>query len=205
MRIGIDFDNTIIDYNDIFVSLAGEYGWMELAGNANKQTVRDKVRELPDGENKWIKLQALAYGEKILEARPFGGALAFIKKCHAQAVPVFVVSHKTQYAELAEEKKDLRQQALIWLEQNGFFSEGTGLSGDNVFFDAEREGKLGHIKNLGCTHFIDDLQEVFAEPGFPQEVVRILFTHGGKAFGEVDYPVFANWKEIEGFIFDNDC
>ena len=31
------------------------------------------------------------------------------------------------------------------------------------------------IRALGCTHFIDDLEEVFLEPSFPSDVHKILF------------------------------
>ena len=53
LRIGIDFDNTLIDYDGVFVAAARERGLIgrEIAGS--KRAVRDAIRLLPDGELTW--------------------------------------------------------------------------------------------------------------------------------------------------------
>jgi hypothetical protein len=87
-----------------------------------------------------------------------------------------VISHKTQYASTDRDKKhDLRQKAMEWMEANQFFSEqGLGLKRDQVFFEETRSDKIARIRELGCTHFIDDLEETFAEPDFPR-IEKFLF------------------------------
>ena len=58
MRIGIDFDNTIITYDDVFRATALGRGLIkeDFAGRS-KQAIRDHIRLLPDGEIAWQRLQ----------------------------------------------------------------------------------------------------------------------------------------------------
>ena len=50
MRIGIDFDNTLIDYDEVFRVLARERGLIDDRFRGGKDAVRRAVRSLPDGE-----------------------------------------------------------------------------------------------------------------------------------------------------------
>ena len=122
MRIGIDFDNTIVDYSDIFTKQACRLGWIKAGGKKTKQEVRDMIKKLPDGEMKWKKLQGLVYGKFITDASPFEGVIEFIQRCRSEEIDVFVVSHKTEYVEALEEKVNLREAALNWLRANGFLN-----------------------------------------------------------------------------------
>jgi len=47
MLIGIDFDNTIITYDAVFVAAARERGLISEDFSAGKQAVRDFIRTLP--------------------------------------------------------------------------------------------------------------------------------------------------------------
>ena len=62
------------------------------------------------------------------------------------------------------------------MAERGFFcSNGFGIPIERVFFESTRAAKLERICALGCTHFIDDLEEVFSDPAFPARVLPILF------------------------------
>ncbi len=65
MRIGIDFDNTIVSYGASFVRAAVELGFLDAGTAAGKTAVRDALRALPDGEEKWRRLQRVVYGPAI--------------------------------------------------------------------------------------------------------------------------------------------
>ena len=110
MRIGIDFDNTIVEYGDIFMKQACRLGWIKGGEKRTKQHVRDLIRKLPDGEMKWKKLQGLVYGKRIIDANPFEGVMKFVHRCRSEHVDVFIISHKTEYAEAVEEKVNLRDK-----------------------------------------------------------------------------------------------
>jgi hypothetical protein len=65
LRIGIDFDNTIITYDDVFRAAAEASGLIGPGFSGNKQAVRDAIRLLPDGELAWQRLQGQVYGKGI--------------------------------------------------------------------------------------------------------------------------------------------
>lgn len=204
MRIGIDFDNTIIDYGDIFVKQAIELDWIKAGAPKTKQQVRDIVRKLPDGEMKWKKMQGLVYGKLIGSADPFEGVVKFIERCRRERIDVFIVSHKTEYVEALEEKINLREAALNWLRTKGFLDpEKSCLDESRIFFEHPRENKLDRIHKLKCTHFIDDLEDVLLEPQFPENVTRILFADHNGRDNHKPLAVCHSWKEIETLVFED--
>jgi hypothetical protein len=200
MHIGLDFDNTIIRYDDVFVAAAKERGLIPDGFEGSKQQVRDAIRLIEDGETSWQKLQGYVYGEGIGGASLFDGLGAFLRRAHANGDTVSIVSHKTEYGHYDPLRVNLRDAALGWMEAQGFFDpEGFGLSNENVHFGATREEKLAGIRASGVEVFIDDLEEVLDEPDFPAGVRKILFSQhpvSGKS-----YPVYATWSEITEAMF----
>ena len=95
MIIGLDFDNTIVGYDDLILRAAVSRGLVPAGQRANKKEVRDRIRELPDGEIEWQKVQALVYGPMMPEARMFEGVEPFVRGRY-KAGSVFAVSHKTE-------------------------------------------------------------------------------------------------------------
>jgi len=189
--IGIDFDNTLVTYDAIFRALALEAGLIGPEVPMNKRAIRDDVRRTW-GDLAWQALQGKAYGPRLAEAEPAAGARAFVDRCRAAGIPVLVISHKTAYATVDPSATPLRQAALDWLAAHGFMPLP-------VRFGATREEKLGHIRAAGCTHFIDDLEETFREPGFPSQVQGILYAPAGAAVQ--DLPVVRSWAEIMARFF----
>jgi hypothetical protein len=205
MRIGLDFDNTIIGYSDVFVSAARERRLLgpDVRG-ASKQAVRDAIRLLPDGEITWQRLQGFVYGRGIREATMFAGVDRFLRRCRAEGHMMFIVSHKTEYGHYDPERVNLREAALGWMTAQGFFREdGYGLLRGNVYFESTRAEKLRRIALLGCTHFIDDLEEVLNDPDFPPAVARILFSaEAGPAGADRIFPVCPTWQGVERVVFN---
>ena len=159
MRIGIDFDNTIVSYGALFSQTAIALGYLT-APSAGKTSVRDEVRTLAEGETKWRNLQAIVYGPAIADAPPFPGVREFLARARAAAAPLFLVSHKSRYAANGPEGVDLREAALGWLEANRLLGD-RGFARENVYFEDTRAAKIARLAALGCTHVIDDLAEVF--------------------------------------------
>jgi hypothetical protein len=190
--IGVDFDNTLALYDDLFGRLAAERG---LPVDGPKREIRDAIRALPGGEQQWRELQAAAYGPRIGEASPAAGAREFLAAALGMGAAVAVVSHKTRSAAADPDGPDLREAALGWLRLHGFFAEPVGLRCEDVHFEPTRAAKLQRIAALGCTHFVDDLEETFVEPAFPAGVVRILFSPPG-ATAPDGVHVARSWSEI---------
>jgi hypothetical protein len=197
VRIGVDFDNTIASYDDVFVEAARGRGWIAADFRGTKKQLRDAVRKLDDGETKWQILQAEVYGPRMQGAVPFPGVLEFFHAARRRGFSLSIVSHKTRFANYAEEKVDLREAALRWMEASGLFEQDkTGLARSDVFFADTRDEKIARIAALGCAVFIDDLEEVFADPSFPADVRRVLFTSGNERSGEGAIVAQEDWAGI---------
>jgi len=200
--IGIDLDNTIADYTDLFIALSHDFG--HTGGDAvagGKGAVRAVMRSLPDGEEKWQQLQAMVYGRRMAEARLIDGVLAFAAECRRRDIGLRIVSHKTRYATADPGGVDLREASRSWLSASGMLEVG-GLDFNHVFFEDTRSDKIRRIRSLGCSYFVDDLDEVFAEQEFPESTIGLLFDperiypdgHRGLA-------VCRSWQEISKHVF----
>lgn len=194
--IGVDFDNTIVCYDELFYETARKVGLVSESVERSKTAVRAHVRSRHSDE-KWALLQSEVYGARLFDAPPYPGVVEFFQCCRDRSIPVCVVSHKSRFP-AAGDSHDFHRSALEWLEEYGFFSaSGNLVPRDHVYFTATREEKIRQIVQLGCTHFVDDLPEVFCEAGFPNDVKKILFdpTDAHRAWnGGVRAP---SWAEVK--------
>ena len=201
MLIGIDFDNTIARYDDLFARLALEAGYVVDVPGGGKVVVRDAVR-LQHDDMAWQRMQAEAYGARMAEAEMMPGFLGFVGSARQLGVPLVVVSHKSVFSN-AVPGPNLRYAALGWMRVNGFFDPGgLGFSVDDIHFEGSQQEKVARINQLGCTHFIDDLPEIFAEKSFPDEVLRILLSTGGQGADTAD-AVISDWFDVRDFMFND--
>jgi len=200
--IGVDFDNTLVSYDDLMCRVAGERGLVEPGTKATKTVLRDGIRNLPDGEQEWQKLQAQVYGPQMADARLIEGVKDFFQACKEKEVSVRIVSHKSERANADPTVTNLRGAATEWIISKGFFDpSGMGLSRSQVYFESTRYEKIERIRNLGCTHFIDDLKEVFLEETFPANVRKLLFCPGREESTLEGGTVFSSWKELSEYFF----
>ena len=258
--IGVDFDNTIVNYDDLIYNVAVELGFIDrlsycqstTGGKANLETseqskrgtiskliseiqggrvnyserpyqkspiggyhehfdrnnkmskkhIRDYIRSLEEGDIKWQKLQAIVYGHLIKEAKVIDGVYNFFNKCKKRNAKLYILSHKTEFAKYDPTKTCLRKTAMQWLEVNNFFNKlESPLTKQHVFFESSRLEKINRIQNLKCTHFIDDLEEIFKEKSFPKGVNKILFDPHGESKDSYEVKKFRNWDDINEYIF----
>jgi len=204
-RIGIDLDNTLVLYDGVLARLARGAGLIAPEFAGSKREIRDLIRSLSDGEAQWMELQAALYGSRMEEAEFAEGADAFLAQCRERGIDVFVVSHKTRFAARdTEQRCDLHVAALGWMENAGFFSPRKfGLPRQNVFFEPTREAKCRRIATLGCTHFIDDLVEVFVDPAFPRGVEKHLYVPEAGPLPEGGFTAYRSWHDISKAILGN--
>jgi hypothetical protein len=190
--VGLDLDNTIVDYGDAFAHAAVELGVDAPAGG--KTALRDALRAQPGGEQRWREIQAYAYGPGMGRARAFPGVEDFFRRARCCGVSLRVISHKTPSA-AARSDVDLRAAARAWLARQPFAQDVP------VVFAATREEKLAEIAAAGVALFIDDLLEVLGDPLFPRTVERWLFAPGGTTAGENADRVFRSWDEMADAAF----
>lgn len=203
MRIGIDFDNTIACYRTAFHRVAAARGLLPALPILTKNQVRDHLRRL-DREHEWTELQGYVYGPGMVDVDVFPGVMNCLKSLLASGADVYIISHKT-LTPYRGPAFDLHAAAHDWLERQGLLgATGDGeipplLPRENVFFELTLSDKLRRIARQQCTHFVDDLVEVLAEPEFPEGIERILFDpeedHIGGPFSRV-----VSWAELESWL-----
>ncbi len=197
MRIGVDFDNTIVCYDQLFHRIALERGLIPASLPATKGHVRDMLRRM-GREEEWTEMQGQVYGKRLHEAEPFAGVLEFFTLCRERGWIAFIISHRTRYPFVGEQY-DLHDAAQRWLTSHGFYDPvRIGLSAGQVHFELSKQAKLDRIASVGCDYFIDDLPEFLLEPGFPAGVKRILFDPNGAAGDELHRAT--SWRAIEAVL-----
>lgn len=199
MRLGIDFDNTILTYDRVFQHHALKLGLITTGVGRDKREIRDRIRLLPDGEAKWIELQGLVYGKHIDEAELAPGIDTFFRNCVARGARIFIISHKTRYPARGP-RYDMRQAARNWIEARGLTSV-FGISPEDCFFAGTLEEKLARIAASGCGCFIDDLVEVLTHPAFPPGVTKILYDANSAPGPYPDIVACGSWDEIRKTVF----
>ena len=199
VRIGLDFDNTLACYDDVFTSESQKLGVITSCWRGSKQDLRDELRSRPDGERLWQTLQGRVYGPSMEQAVMFPGAALFLMRSRQRGDEVFIVSHKTEFGHFDSTRTPLRQAALDWMESKELFDQRRfGLVKENVFFAGTRSEKVQQIARLNLDIFVDDLEEVFAEEGFPP-INKVLFN--SKAQGQCHDLQCNSWSEIGHHIW----
>ena len=93
--LGLDFDNTLVRYDQLFHRLALEKRLIKESLPADKTAIRDYLRS-QDQDEHFTLLQGEVYGPRILEAQPAVGMLKALGELHQRGVPMVLVSHKTK-------------------------------------------------------------------------------------------------------------
>ncbi len=198
IHLGIDFDNTLVIYDEIFYNLALERGFIHKNIQANKVSIREEMI-LNGKENEFTEMQGEVYGNLIKNAKlqkDLSQTLNFLLK---KGIKISIVSHKTKFP-IKGKKYDLHQAALNWLKTNNFFEENfIGIELENVFFEETIDQKIQRIKDINCTHFIDDLEKVLEK--LDNGIIKILFTKKNfKTSENKNFLTLNNWNEIYDII-----
>lgn len=199
MIVGIDFDNTLVCYDGIFYAEALRRGWVPEGLATHKMAVRDYLRSI-NKEDAFTELQGYVYGPGITLAPPYEGSISCIERLLDLGHSVYIVSHKTRYPYMGP-KYDLHEAARNWLEFNGVHSP-RGILSENVFLENTKEEKVRRTALLQCTHFIDDLQEFLALPGFLPQTERMLFAPPKEDRTSVvsNFKAFESWHELSRYL-----
>jgi len=196
--IGIDFDNTIVNYNNVFYKYALMEGLITGQIHKTKKEIRDYIR-LFKSDEAWTSLQGQVYSKHMQEAEPAEGVENFFCKCKEHSVKFLIISHKTLYPVIGP-LVNLHHVAMNWLADRNFFDR-YGLKEAEVIFKETREEKLNAIDTLNCTHFIDDMLEVLIHNKFPLHTQKILYSSEERLDTYSDVRQFGSWKEIEAYFF----
>jgi hypothetical protein len=199
-RIGLDLDNTIIDYEALIREEVAALGLVRVPSAGDKRALRDALRAIENGEAHWTRLQARIYGPRLESATPFRGVVDFVRRASAAGYELAIVSHKSASAAADESGYDLHRAADRWLAQHGLVGPDAIRPAD-VFYEPTREAKIARLASLRLDAFIDDLAEVFAEKAFPAGVERWLFSASPIDVLPYVDKTFPSWGAIERHIF----
>ena len=95
MRIGLDLDNTIIRYEDVFAEESKKLGLVSEDWSGTKKELREYLRSLPNGERKWQEIQGRVYGPCMQKADLFPGVASFLIRCRVKGYQINIWN--TQY------------------------------------------------------------------------------------------------------------
>lgn len=206
MRVGLDFDNTVICYDDLFFAIARQRGLIGPGIPPNKREVRDALRAQSDGELSWQRLQAEVYGPRIGEADPLPGLAAFLETGIERGVRFFVVSHKSRFAaQDSDQRHDLIEAARGWLISRDIVGPDGPVLPQDTYFEPTRREKIMRVGALACDVFIDDLEETFAETEFPAATRLILIDPHALAGSLPNVSVCRSWSDIGERLFGDDA
>ena len=193
MVLGLDFDNTIIKYDELFHRVAFEKNLISADFPKEKNTVRNYLRE-KNIEDEWIIIQGEVYGDRIKEAIPFEGMLETLEKLRIKKIPINIISHKTRVPYLGP-KIDLHAAAINWMKINHFFDQyGLNFTPPQIYFEETKEEKIDRIMANGCTHYVDDLPEILEM--IPNGIKKILFSPNHSQKFSEKWTVINSWKEL---------
>jgi len=194
IRLGLDFDNTIVCYDAAIALLAEEMFNLPPEVPRTKLGLRDHLRSA-GREPEWTAFQGELYGPGMRHAQPFEGAIETMLQLVAAGHDLVIVSHRSRRP-YAGEPHDLHAAAQGWvaerLQSCGLFGADNG----SVNFLETRQEKVARIAELGCQAFLDDLPEVLGDGGFPTSAAGILFDpSGGSTAPEGQHSISA-WPEL---------
>lgn len=194
-HIGVDFDNTIVIYDNLFYRLAVEQNLIKGDTKKSKESVRKSLIE-QNQEDKFTIMQGEVYGSKIHEAEPAENVLKELKKIKDKGCQISIISHKTKHPYKGP-KYDLHESAIEWLKKHKFFDQTfLNLRREDVYFEETKERKIERIKKLGCTHYIDDLYSI-VEMLDGTQIKAIHYTNDAQS--KANYRM-KNWSDLESII-----
>lgn len=198
MKIGVDFDNTIVSYDKVFHKVALEQSLIKSDLNVSKIAVRNYLRK--QGQNNiWTELQGYVYGERMLDADIFSGFINFLTFARKNSIEVSIISHKTIYPYLGN-KFNLHDSARHFITKFLTVQNRNLVNNKNIFFELTQENKVMRINQELCDFFIDDLPEIFALHNFPKKTKKILFDPDKNHKNFDNGQICSSWRNIQEVI-----
>ena len=189
MIFGIDFDNTIVNYNLAFKKAINQektkLGKKLKKGKFNSKIQIKNYLLKNNNIDLWKRIQSKVYSEYIFQAYLNIEILKLLKYLDKKKIKFYIVSHKTVYPyigkrtnlhllskkwlrlNLFNKKLDVSLLVKIFIKKNNFKKKYKS------FFETTKEKKLYKINLLKITHFIDDLDGILNK--LPSHINKIKF------------------------------
>lgn len=202
LHIGIDLDNTIIDYDLVFGSVGIKLGLLpEKMSSSSKSTVKLYLcSNHVDGEKAWMRLQGQVYGRYIALATLKPGFLEALSFMESLGCRVSIVSHKTEYGHFDETKTNLHLAAISWLKERDILFHVAGITENDVYFAATLDEKVEKISTLKCDLFVDDLPAVLLHSSFPKDVAKVYYRQRDTRLKNETIMQYKDWHQITSLV-----
>ena len=188
MRIGIDLDNTIINYENSYNH------FYKSKKKLNKQEIK-KILFKKKKVDEWQSLQSKVYSKGLKYASCYDGVLNFLQFLNNQKIKFFIVSHKSIHP-YKNEKINLRKYAKKWIDTN--IRKKIKISKKNIFFEDTASKKINRIKSLKLDYFIDDLENILIN--LPNKIKKIYFNPYNFR-NKFNFKSFKNWNHLYEILF----
>lgn len=168
-KFGFDLDNTLIDYSN---SVAEYCDANSLKECKTIDDLRTLLRSTDTSGRLWQEAQGWLYTDGLNFAHPGLGAVGLCEYLKANEFELLIVSHKTTHTPDFCGGKPLREVASKWVAEGELSAYFPDMS--MIHYESTRKLKIARIQALNLNYFVDDLKEVFQEPGYPKEVTSFL-------------------------------
>ena len=175
LNIGLDLDNTIINYNCAFSTKAIEYGWVK--SKLSKNQIKETLLNEDGNDLRWQKLQSIVYSDDIGLSNIFDGVITFLEYAKKEKHNVYIISHKTKFSNF-DPSKEFWNSAIKYLHDTKILDKTTNslIKKTNIFFCPTLNEKIKKIDELQCDLFLDDLEQVVSHTDMPTSTIAIHFT-----------------------------
>ena len=189
IKIGVDLDNTIIDYKSAFIKINNQLKLNIPLGKINKDKIKKKIIRKFSIQY-WTYIQEEIYGKMIHKIKPNCDLKNFILYFKNTKYNLTILSHKTKISTFSK-KYFLRKEALKWIKKKIPY-----YNFEVRFFETIQE-KINFINNKDFSYHIDDLDKIFDHKNFDNKCKRIYFNDRKK----YDYNS-TSWTKIKKFIIN---
>ena len=198
MIIGLDFDNTLVIYDELFGKVAKEQGVGNNEALNDKITIRNYLRSI-NQEELFTKIQGEVYGKRITEARAAKNMVNTLITLNQRGIELKIISHKTK-TPYKGPRYDLHESAWKWIKENLKDHDGRQLFRENdVYFEETKEKKVSRIRDCKCTHFIDDLPEILEM--IDGRIVKVLYCPKNREERD-GMKVMSDWTQLQKILDD---
>jgi len=191
IKVGIDLDNTIINYENSFKK------YLEDKQIYFKKINKKKIKLVAKHNSKiknWTEAQEEIYGHYITYAKLYKNFSKFEKFALKNKIKLYIISHKTKYSQFSK-KYNLHLGSNKWLKENIIKDRY------QIFYVNTINEKVRKIAKIKPDYFIDDLIEIFNNKNFPKKVKKILFSK----IKNDKVVTFSNWNKIKNYINKNEA
>ena len=189
-KIGIDLDNTIINYENSFRVFLKKYK-VKKKGINKIQIKKFNFKKI--NIKNWTQAQEEIYGNYIGYAKKFLFYNLFEKFALNKGFKLYIISHKTKYSQFSK-KYNLHKSSKKWIKKNINFKEY------KIFFLNTMSKKIAKIKKINPDYYIDDLAKILKDKRMPKNTIKIHFSQKNQK----NLINLKTWKEIKRFISKNE-